>query len=47
MSDDLALLIRAGYPLISIETTDEGGAERLVRSVTESLDRPLSRWSIT
>lgn len=47
MSDDLGLLIRAGYPLISIETTDEGGAERLVRSVAEALDRPLSRWSLT
>lgn len=47
MSDDLALLIRAGYPLISIETTDEGGAERLVRSVAEKIDRPVSRWSLT
>jgi MoxR-like ATPase len=47
MSHDLALLIRAGYPLISIETTDEGGAERLVRSVAETLDRPITRWSLT
>ncbi|MBA3313609.1 MAG: AAA family ATPase [Planctomycetaceae bacterium] len=47
MSEDLALLIRAGYPVISIETTDEGGAEKLVRSACESLNRSLSFWSLT
>lgn len=47
MSDDLSLLIRAGYPVISIETTDERGAERLVRSVTESLNLSLSFWALT
>lgn len=47
MSDDLALLIRSGYPAISIETTDERGAERLVRSVTDRLNRSLSFWSLT
>jgi SpoVK/Ycf46/Vps4 family AAA+-type ATPase len=47
MADGLALLIRAGYPVISIETTDEAGAERLVRDVVERLNLPLSIWSLT
>src|SRR3712207_1385415 len=47
MSERLSLLIRAGYPLIVIETTDEAGAERLVGEVAESLDRTLHHWSIT
>ena len=47
MTDELSLLIRAGYPLISIETTDEKSAERLVRDAAEKVDRSLSIWSLT
>jgi MoxR-like ATPase len=47
MSDDLALLIRAGYPIISIETTDESGAEALVRAACDATNRLLSFWSLT
>lgn len=47
MHDDLALLIRAGYPVISIETTDESGAEQVVREACERTNRSLSFWSLT
>ena len=47
MNDNLALLLRAGYPIISIETTDERGAEQRVRDAAESVDWPLSFWSLT
>jgi hypothetical protein len=47
MQDDLALLIRAGYPIISIETTDESGAEQVVREACDRTNRSLSLWSLT
>ena len=47
MSQALALLIRSGNPLISIETTDEQRAVELVTKVAEELLRPLYEWSAT
>ncbi|MFO0919086.1 MAG: AAA family ATPase [Planctomycetaceae bacterium] len=47
MTDRLELLIRSGYPLISLETADEERAVLLVRLTAESLSRPLAEWSLT
>lgn len=43
----LDLLIRAGNPLISIETADEERAVERVRAVAKDLGLPLCEWSIT
>lgn len=47
MSGSLELLIRAGYPLVSIETADEERAMRIVRLTAEALSRPVFEWSLT
>ena len=47
MADTLKLLIRAGNPFISIETTDEERAVRLVQDVARDLPQPLYEWSMT
>ena len=47
MTDSLAALIRAGHPLVGIETTDEPAAVAHVRRAAEELGRPLLRWSVT
>lgn len=47
MTDRLELLIRSGFPMISIETADEERAMRMVRVTAESLSRPLWEWSLT
>uniref|UniRef100_A0A7C2JZR0 Uncharacterized AAA domain-containing protein ycf46 n=1 Tax=Schlesneria paludicola TaxID=360056 RepID=A0A7C2JZR0_9PLAN len=47
MSDSLALLIRAGHPLILIETTDEDRATATVRATAAALQRKVCDWSLT
>ena len=47
MPDNLKLLIRAGNPLISVETTDEQRALDRIRSVVREMSRPLYEWSMT
>ncbi|MCH8828429.1 MAG: AAA family ATPase [Planctomycetes bacterium] len=47
MSDTLSLLIRAGNPLIAIETSDETRAMQLVQDVASELRKPLWEWSLT
>ncbi|QDT63530.1 AAA family ATPase [Calycomorphotria hydatis] len=45
--DQLRLLIRSGHPAISIETTNEEGAERKISAEAEVLNIPLFKWSVT
>lgn len=47
MPDQLELFIRAGNPLISIETIDEERAFDLVYGVADRIPRPLVEWSMT
>ena len=47
MSDVLKLLVRSGNTLISIETTDEDRAVRLVRRLAIEMSRPMFEWSMT
>lgn len=47
MLNDLALLVRSGNPLISIETLDETRATQLVYAVADELNLPLYEWSLT
>ena len=47
MPDTLSLLIRAGNPLIAIETIDEARAVERVADVAKDLRRPLFVWSLT
>ena len=47
MSDQLSFLIRAGNPLIEIETTDERRAREVVMDVAQTLMRPLFEWTVT
>lgn len=47
MAAELALLLRSGYPIISIESTDERGAEQSVRAACEEIGWSLSLWSLT
>ena len=44
---DLATLIRAGTPLVTIETAEEERAIEAFRHVVGQVWRPLYRWSIT
>lgn len=44
---DLAALVRAGTPLITIETTEEPRVVELFRHVLGEVLRPLYQWSIT
>lgn len=47
MPQPLALLIRSGNPLISIETIDEERAARVVVEAARELSRPVCEWSMT
>lgn len=47
MTIHFELLIRSGYPVISLETADEERAMRLIRLTAESLSRPVAEWSLT
>lgn len=47
MSPDLSLLIRAGHPVIAIESTDEDRAMGLIAAVGAELPRPVTDWSLT
>ena len=47
MPQQLALLIRSGNPLISIETTDEERAADVVAKAAKELGWPLFEWSMT
>ncbi|MEM9704031.1 MAG: hypothetical protein AAF907_16445, partial [Planctomycetota bacterium] len=47
MTQSLAALIRAGHPLVGIETTDEPAAVQCVEDAALALGRPLLRWSVT
>ena len=44
---DLAALVRAGTPLILIETPEEPRVVELFRGLLAELFRPLYRWTIT
>ena len=44
---DLAALVRAGTPLILIETPEEPRVVELFRGLIAELFRPLYRWTIT
>jgi AAA+ superfamily predicted ATPase len=46
-SKGLELLIRAGNPLIALETPDEPRALRIVQEVADGLGRPMVEWSVT
>ena len=47
MLDQLKLLIRSGYPILSLETHDEDHAVELVRAAADALHRPLFEWTVT
>lgn len=47
MTEDLELLIRSGNPMISIESTDEERAVKLLREVAPKLNRHFGEWSMT
>ncbi len=47
MHDELSLLIRAGHPLILIETTDEERAVEVTRQAAVGLQRKFCDWSFT
>lgn len=47
MLDQLKLLIRAGNPIVAIESRDETQATRLVRDAAEGLHVALFEWSAT
>ena len=46
-SDDLKLLMRAGNPLIAVETPDEPRALNMVREAAQKSGLPLAEWSVT
>ncbi len=46
-SEQLKLLIRAGNPIISMETPDEPRVVRVVRTAAKELNLPLMEWSVT
>jgi AAA+ superfamily predicted ATPase len=45
--ENLTLLIRAGNPIISIETPDETRAVRMIREATHAMGLPIIEWSAT
>jgi SpoVK/Ycf46/Vps4 family AAA+-type ATPase len=47
MREKLDLLIRAGNPVVAVETRDEDGAVAIIRKLAEDTHRPLFEWSIT
>ncbi len=46
-AQDLAILIAAQVPLITVETNDEKGAMELLQRVARAQDKQLFRWSVT
>src|SRR5208283_2967045 len=46
-TEDLKRLIAAGNPIISISSSDEMRAVRVVRDVAQSMGMPVSVWSLT
>lgn len=44
---DLAVMIRAGAPLIVIESHEEAAVLQLLRRVARELEKPLFRWSVS
>lgn len=47
MSPDLSLLVRAGHPVLAIESTDEDRALAMIAAMAAELPRPLTDWSLT
>lgn len=47
MIDQLKLLIRSSYPILSVETHDEEEVAAVVRKAADALNRPLFEWSVT
>ena len=47
MPEQLKLLIRAGHPIILMETPDEIRADELIAKVGESMQLPVANWSLT
>src|SRR5438105_2655929 len=47
MLEPLKLLIRAGHPIVSIETRDEERATDIVRQAADELAMPLFEWTVT
>jgi SpoVK/Ycf46/Vps4 family AAA+-type ATPase len=47
MLEPLKLLIRAGHPIVSIETRDEERATDIVRQAADELGMPLFEWTLT
>ncbi len=47
MAVSLELLVRAGFPLIALETADEDRARRTVNLTAETLSRPVFEWTVT
>ena len=47
LSEQLSLLIRAGHPLILMETTDENRAIEVVRASASELQRKVYDWTLT
>ena len=45
--DELRLLVNSRHPIITIETTEEERATRLLMNVAVELDVPLYTWSVT
>ena len=46
-ADELALLVKAGWRVVVLETSEEDRALRLLERVAESTKRPLQTWSST
>ena len=45
--DELRLLIKSRYPIVTVETQEEGRLETLLASVCETLGQALFTWSVT
>jgi SpoVK/Ycf46/Vps4 family AAA+-type ATPase len=47
MLEPLKLMIRAGHPILAVETRDEERATDIVRQAADELAMPLFEWSVT
>jgi hypothetical protein len=45
--DELRLLVNSRYPIITVESPEEGRFEQLLADVATELDVPLYEWSVT
>jgi ATP-dependent 26S proteasome regulatory subunit len=45
--DEFLLLVNSRYPIITVETTEEGRIDQLVFEVATELDVPVYTWSVT